>query len=122
MDVVLGLGIIFIIIGASSVFILQTQPSIVGDLSSLRTARDVVAVLDYTGIFDKGSTAIENNVTALLPENLRMYVTIEEYDENMTYQSTTIIFDDMTENYFGGKWISASGNFFRIIRYKVAFE
>jgi DNA integrity scanning protein DisA with diadenylate cyclase activity len=122
MDVVLGLGIIFIIIAASSVFILQTQSSIVGDLSSLRTARDVVAVLDYTGVFDKGSTAIENNVTALLPENLKMHLTIEEYDENMTQQNIIVIFDDMNENYFGGKWISASGNLFRIIRYKVAFE
>lgn len=127
MDIALGIAIIFIVIALSSALFVESKETIVADLSSLRLATDIVAVLDYNKVFEKGASAIASNITQILPSNLKMNVLIDSYDENLTLLSTSVIFDNLTENYFSGRWISISVNnetapIFKIIKYKVAFR
>ena len=126
MDMIFGIAIIIAVISFSSAMFTGSETGVVSDISSLRTATDIIAVLDYDGVFTQSTSVIETKLNETLPSNIQMSLTIEKYNENMTFLGTTAFFEPITDEYLGGKWISLqfdSGSaVYRVIKYRVKFK
>ncbi len=98
------------------------------EIHARRTASDIVAVLDYTGVLGTfNSTQIESNLTALAPSNLKLGMNISRYSAAGNFNGSMEISYGMNGSYYSGRWWYAgfagkTADKFYLVQYKVAFR
>jgi hypothetical protein len=105
---------------------ITSYSSAVDPLPIRRLASDIVAVLDYNGVLDTlDEGTIESELNQLLPPNMNMSITIYAYNDPSSLDDTIQINDDLTGDYFTGKWFSRTyteGGKYLLVKYKVGLR
>lgn len=78
LDALVALSLVFIVIFASTAFVLRQFDQPVDSLQLEKIGADVVAVLDYRNSYDSlNKLSIDNKLRAITPENFDMRLSIE---------------------------------------------
>ncbi len=127
-DIAIGLVIVASILAMSSVYILSSEKSGISEIALRKTGSDIIAVMDYEGVLGTyNKTAIEGNLSSLIPFNMNMSMVINKYDTNGDFLDRLQINADLKKNYYSGRWMLAAfagkvaSNFY-IVEYKVGFR
>ncbi len=127
-DIAIGLVIVASIIAMSSAYMLSSGKSGISEIALRKTGSDIIAVMDYEGILATyNRTAIEGNLSSLVPFNMNMSMVISRHATNGNFLDRLQIGADLKKNYYSGRWMlvsfdgKAASNFY-IVEYKVGFR
>ena len=127
LDILIASTLVLLILFVAFNYLSLSKISKLPEISSLRLANDIVAVLDYENVLDSfDKDYIESKVNSLLPVNLKMSMKINRYNQDSKLIDQIQINEDIKEDFLEGKWafvtFQSSDAVFNLAQYKIGFK